>query len=324
METCGNMKKCIFIIPYFGKIPDYYDLWKKSVAKNSNFTFLIYSDLAFDTDGASNIVVKKITFEQLRKKIQMHFEFKISLKEPYKLCDYKPAYGMIFEEDIRDFDFWGFCDMDLIFGDIGKFITSDILQEYDKILNHGHFTLFRNNHTMNRLFLEKYDRVMDYRYAFTTDYCCHFDERGTVAFASEFSNTIQSYVAWVFYDVPTNSYPLIHQGEEAVCIWENGHLTVFREKEKDGQEILYVHLQKRKMKRGTPIVGNLFAIRRNEFIAVQDDADITKLFVPIDIKSQLIFLKGRKSSRQKELINNLRTGALKCRFYSWKHKWRSP
>ena len=38
---------------------------------------------------------------EIREKIQSKFDFKISLEEPYKLCDYKPAYGYIFEEFIR-------------------------------------------------------------------------------------------------------------------------------------------------------------------------------------------------------------------------------
>ena len=45
------------------------------------------------------------------------------VNSPYKLCDYKPVYGLIFDEDLQDYDFWGHCDVDLIFGDIRKFIN---------------------------------------------------------------------------------------------------------------------------------------------------------------------------------------------------------
>ena len=32
------------------------------------------------------------------------------------------------------YDFWGHCDMDLIWGDIRNFITEDVLSKYDKII----------------------------------------------------------------------------------------------------------------------------------------------------------------------------------------------
>ena len=50
-----------------------------------------------------------------------------------------------------EYDFWGYCDIDLIFGNIRKFITDDILDKYDKILSRGHFTLFRNKDSINTI-----------------------------------------------------------------------------------------------------------------------------------------------------------------------------
>ena len=41
-----------------------------------------------------------MTFESLRNRIQKLYDFKISLEKPYKLCDYKPAYGEIFKPEI--------------------------------------------------------------------------------------------------------------------------------------------------------------------------------------------------------------------------------
>lgn len=33
-------KKVVLIIPYFGKVPDYFNLWLKSAERNSDYTFL--------------------------------------------------------------------------------------------------------------------------------------------------------------------------------------------------------------------------------------------------------------------------------------------
>ena len=52
-----------------------------------------------------NVKVIKSTFEDIRNIIQSKFDFKIILDQPYKLCDYKPSYGYVFEEYIKEYDF---------------------------------------------------------------------------------------------------------------------------------------------------------------------------------------------------------------------------
>ena len=79
--------------------------------RNQNIDFLIYTDQNIDQLeilNAENIEFKTLSFDDLRKKVQSKFDFKISLKTPYKLCDYKVAYGLIFEEELKDYDYWGF------------------------------------------------------------------------------------------------------------------------------------------------------------------------------------------------------------------------
>ncbi|MFQ7323498.1 MAG: DUF6625 family protein [Streptococcus sp.] len=57
--------------------------------------------------NADNIAFKTLSFDDLRKKVQSKFDFKISLKTPYKLCDYKGAGGLISEEELKGYDYWG-------------------------------------------------------------------------------------------------------------------------------------------------------------------------------------------------------------------------
>ena len=56
-------------------------------------------------------------------------DFEIVLNEPYDLCDFKVAYGEIFQEYLEPYDFWGFCDCDLIYGDIRHFLTEELLEK---------------------------------------------------------------------------------------------------------------------------------------------------------------------------------------------------
>ena len=136
------MKKIALIIPYFGTLPDYFDLWLKSVEKNPTITFFLFTNDESSYCYPDNIEVINIAFKDFRSRLQSEFEFEIKLESPYKLCDYKPTYGNVFKKELLQYDFWGFCDVDLIFGDIRKFITDDILDKYDRILTRGHFSLF--------------------------------------------------------------------------------------------------------------------------------------------------------------------------------------
>lgn len=118
-----------------------------------------------------------MTFEECKTKIQELFDFPINLKSPYDLCDYKVVYGELFSEELAGSDFWGYCDTDLIFGDIRKFITGDILQKYEKVLIRGHFTLFRNRKDINAIYRNKLpDGEESFKQVFSEDGVHHFDE----------------------------------------------------------------------------------------------------------------------------------------------------
>lgn len=93
------MKKIRLIIPYFGKLPKFFPYFLLTAQRNEKIDFLIYTDQKvdqFELLNAENIEFKTLSFEDFREKVQSKFDFEISLKTPYKLCDYKVAYGFIF------------------------------------------------------------------------------------------------------------------------------------------------------------------------------------------------------------------------------------
>lgn len=146
------MTKIAIIIPYFGKLPNTFPFFLQSCKNNKDIDFLVVTDLFDSKSATENIKIVNVTFNELCDRIQKLFDFKICLPTPYKLCDYKPLYGHIFENELKNYDFWGYCDADLIFGNLRKFITEDLLQKYDRIFDRGHFSLYRNNKKMNLLY----------------------------------------------------------------------------------------------------------------------------------------------------------------------------
>jgi hypothetical protein len=94
-------------------------------------------------DAPPNVAGQLWEFEDLAERIRSHFDFEISLERPYKLCDFRPAFGEIFADELTGYDFWGHSDLDLVFGRIRGHLPGAAF-EADKILFDGNFSLYRN------------------------------------------------------------------------------------------------------------------------------------------------------------------------------------
>ena len=104
---------------------------------------------------------------------------KVELSHPRKLCDFKPVYGHLFKDLLKEWDYWGYTDLDVIYGDIRRFLTRAKLQKYDvftarKEFLVGHFTLFRNDTRMRLL----YKQAKNYKETLKSDTMLSFSECG--------------------------------------------------------------------------------------------------------------------------------------------------
>ena len=167
------MKSIVVIFPYFGKLPVQYKMWRESALSNPSIDFMFFTDA--DIEPAKNIIVNKMQFSDSQQLVQNAFEFQIVLNRPYKLCEYKQAYGYILQEYIKDYDFWGFGDLDLVYGDIRTFITEEVLM-HKFILGWGHLSLLHNDEGTNTYFMKQEAGYQNYREAFTTSKITFFDE----------------------------------------------------------------------------------------------------------------------------------------------------
>ena len=165
------------VLPFFtgGRpMPSYANLFFETVAHNPELDLLVLSDCGWYEPRSINVTYVACTLADVRERAQALFDFKVSMDTPYKLCDYKPAYGLMFADYLADYDFWGNCDMDMAFGSFHRFVTDAVLDSHDKVYQHGHLTLYRNSDIVNREFMSDYG--MDYRKVFTTPISCVFDE----------------------------------------------------------------------------------------------------------------------------------------------------
>jgi len=165
------MDKILIILPYFGKFDSLFPFWLQSCSYNNTIDFLIITNDKTRYDYPPNVKVVYTEFEQLRQKIQSFYDFQISLEAPYRLCNFRPAYGEIFKEYLNGYDYWGFSDCDMLFGDLRKFLPSDY-EQYDKIGVFGHLSLIKNTSENNTLY--RYNNA--YKIAFTQNRPLFFDE----------------------------------------------------------------------------------------------------------------------------------------------------
>lgn len=146
MDTVNHSTpaKIGIVLPYFGTLPNYFPVFLESCRRNPTVDWLLYTDCDTAYDYPENVKVHRLTFESFRDRLQKSYDFPIGLQSPYKLCDFKPTYGDTLRDDLTGYDFWGHCDCDMVFGNIRKFITQEITDRYDRILNCGHLILYRN------------------------------------------------------------------------------------------------------------------------------------------------------------------------------------
>lgn len=168
------MKRGLFIIPYFGKLPYYFPLWMHTASYSKRFDFWILTNDNSISSIAENIKIINQSFDDFIQKIQSKFNFQLGLTTPRKLCDFKPCYGYIFEEEISQYDYWGFCDIDLLWGNIDSLVPLD--DGYDKLYVHGHMTLMKNIPEINRLFMQPVDGYDNYQNILSVENNCIFDE----------------------------------------------------------------------------------------------------------------------------------------------------
>lgn len=272
----SKYKKAL-IVPYFGKFNTYFPLWLKSCEYNRDYDWLIYTDDHTDYCYPANVRVKYMTFDSLKKQINALFEFTISLESPYKLCDYRPAYGEIFQIDLKGYDFWGYCDVDLIWGHLSNFYTDEILGKYDKISDAGHFTLYRNNEKMRTAYRTlQFANCLDYKEVYTNPENFAFDEWGKNKGINRIllnSGYKIYYKPIYFSDIKISTYGFYNTRDaydledrrvqekkkhNIIFIFNRGCLTQYALVSKNNlvtNEEAYVHLQKRTMKVEDDLIG---------------------------------------------------------------------
>ena len=292
----GHFARIWLYMPFYGDLPNYFQLYLDSLARNSNRLSVI---MITDQDLSSyrlpeNLVIISMTMDEIRERAArlLKNDFNISvqaidlIKKPYKLCDLKVTFPELFHDlgkkaGVSDLDYVGWGDCDLIYGRFDHFLSG--YEDYEIIGGyHGHLTAFRNNGTMRGL----YRSIVGFAEML-------IDENNNIIDEIGFRKPLQEFISRnphaIFY---TNRYFCDVVPE---CFWGrfrkdfsarssnffdvynhekninfirygcDGKLTVIYE-DLSSREALYCHLQKRPMMLNIDIDANEYEIYENEFI----------------------------------------------------------
>jgi hypothetical protein len=159
--------RIFLFIPFFGSPLNYFQLYLDSLGRNADVLTVFFLT---DTDLSayrlpSNLIVIPLTMTLLRRKLadvirldNATITFPSSFfSGAYKLVDFKPLFTKVFEDvlqvhRVRENDFVGFGDCDLIYGRLADLWRKehhnlDIIGGY-----HGHFVAWKNTHEFRNLY----------------------------------------------------------------------------------------------------------------------------------------------------------------------------
>jgi hypothetical protein len=170
------MNELCFIVPYFGKEPIWFKYFLRSVEKNRQYQWLLFTDFELSFIPV-NTIHKKISLVEFKSLVSNRLGVKTNIVDPYKICDFKPAFGQIFSDFIKDYKYWAYCDADIIIGNILSFLSKVLQSGYDiispdKDFFPGHFCIFRNTKEINEL----YQQADNYINIFKSRKNYYFDE----------------------------------------------------------------------------------------------------------------------------------------------------
>ena len=135
----------LFVLPYFGDLPPWMDLWHANVAELAAHGY----DVLLDHDEDS-----------FRQRVRDRLGVECPpMSGTGKTWDYRPALGVLYDNEIASYDFWGHTDLDCVYGRVERWVTDEFLAGIDMHSNcvaymNGCWSLYRNTATVDNAFTE--------------------------------------------------------------------------------------------------------------------------------------------------------------------------
>jgi len=151
-----SKKKLAILSIYFGQLPVYYPYFLFSAKRNSDIDFYILTDQYSSAKSDKNVHLIPFSYEELRSRIASRAGLECSISDPWKLNEVKPLLGLIMRDLLANYSYWGWSDIDIIWGNISKFLSPVMSKNIDiyttkPFWTAGHCTILKNADACNLL-----------------------------------------------------------------------------------------------------------------------------------------------------------------------------
>ena len=169
------MSTLAVIVQYYGKLKPSFALWSESARRTGDVDFFVFCDDKEPENPADNIKWVNFTLKDFNELAVRKLGVQFKITNPYKLCDFKPMYGRIFEDHIKGYDYWAYGDLDVVYGKIREYLEKIDYRKYSKINQAGHFCIMKNVPQITDLFKEQVPGTRYWKDVLESSNCA-FDE----------------------------------------------------------------------------------------------------------------------------------------------------
>jgi len=311
----SSKARVAFVVPYVGTWPHYAELFFESCRYNPSVDVIVVTPQPPSGSLPANVHVVRMTAAEIIRRLEGVVGLQLGRFRWHKLCDFKQFFGLAFTDLLKSYDFWGYCDTDMMFGDISCVTNPEYLAGIDAFSAHGkqfvgHFTLLRNREDINRLGFE----IPGWKDLCLTEKAEHLDEE-------RLHNVFRSHpelrvdlpesldrelekpfcrhaITYTFYGKVAD---LTDEAYEVVTRWQDGKVFALRPGGRE-TEALYIHFMALKHPWHWPRDGRVGGsgggphyFSRVGYGGVQTPEDLSRLRTRILYRRQSLFLDVKRT-----------------------------
>jgi hypothetical protein len=142
---------------WLGPPPAFLPAFLRSCETNPGFDWLIFADWSVDEIPLPpNVRLFRASRAGIVARCFRTTGLVPHLDDVNKLCDLRPHYARIFQHEVAGYEYWGFCDLDCVWGDLESAYGAPIADGVDVVTSRkevlaGHFTVIRSGSPIEAL-----------------------------------------------------------------------------------------------------------------------------------------------------------------------------
>ena len=184
VKTRNPLGKVKVLMPFFGGFPDWFWLYLTTCRHNPCVEWHFFSEQAPQEERPPNVHHTCLTVPEFNELARQKLGVAVNFERAFKVCDFRPAFGVIFDDFLKDYDYWAWGDADLFFGDLQeglsriKFAERDIVSVRSEFLS-GELTFLKNSEQVNQLYRHSRDwkKIFESKLGHDFEEAGHFKDR---------------------------------------------------------------------------------------------------------------------------------------------------